>query len=196
MKTFRRVRPYVVASGALAIVIAIHGLAGGGSAPTGPGSPAPDYRATDLGGDSVALSNLFGEVILLNIWATWCPPCREEMPSMQRLYEALGPAGLRIVAVSIDAEEGSVDAGGRPGGDVADFVEEYGLTFDVWLDPSGRIQRAYRTTGVPESFIIDRDGRILRRIPGPTEWDDPAYIALFERLLAQERPPGPGSGSD
>ena len=104
---------------------------------------------------------------------------------MQRLYDTLGPAGLRIVAVSIDAAEGATDAGGRPGGDVAEFVAEYGLTFDIWLDPSGGIQRTYRTTGVPESFVLDRRGRIVRRLAGPAEWDDPAYVALFRRLLDQ-----------
>lgn len=185
MTLIRRSRPYVFAVLALGGIIGLHWLAGKRTPPAGPGAQAPEYRAVDLRGDSVAISDLAGEVVLLNVWATWCPPCREEMPSMQRLYDTLGPAGLRIVAVSIDAAEGATDAGGRPGGDVAEFVAEYGLTFDIWLDPSGGIQRTYRTTGVPESFVLDRRGRIVRRLAGPAEWDDPAYVALFRRLLDQ-----------
>ncbi len=147
------------------------------------GQAAPNFQATDLDGNPVQLTDLQGEVVLLNIWATWCPPCREEMPSMQRLEEMLGPRGLKIVAVSIDAPVGGVDPGGRPGGDVAAFGEEMGLTFPLWLDPPGLIQRAYSTTGVPESFVIDRNGTIVKKVLGPTEWDSEANVELFNRLL-------------
>lgn len=147
------------------------------------GTSAPDFAARDLDGGPVSLSDLRGEVVLLNIWATWCPPCREEMPSMERLHQRLGPEGLRVVAVSIDAEAGTFDASGRPGGNVADFVQEMGLTFDTWRDPSGRIQQTYRTTGVPESFVIDRTGTIVKKVIGPTEWDSEANVDLFRRLL-------------
>lgn len=102
---------------------------------------------------------------------------------MQRLEEMLGPRGLKIVAVSIDAPVGGVDPGGRPGGDVAAFGEEMGLTFPLWLDPPGLIQRAYSTTGVPESFVIDRNGTIVKKVLGPTEWDSEANVELFNRLL-------------
>lgn len=102
-RTLRRIRPYAVAAAILAAVMTIHWFAGERPAAVGPGALAPDYSAMDLDGAPVALSDLEGQVVLLNIWATWCPPCREEMPSMQRLYERLGPEGLRIVAVSIDA---------------------------------------------------------------------------------------------
>src|SRR5690606_16354584 len=85
------------------------------------GTAAPSFPARDLQGNPVSLDALRGEVVLLNIWATWCPPCREEMPSMQRLHDQLAEEGLRVVAVSIDAASGQVDAGGRPGGDIAAF---------------------------------------------------------------------------
>ena len=147
------------------------------------GSEAPDFVARDLQGRRVALRDLRGEVVMLNIWATWCPPCREEMPSMQRLHERLGPQGLRVVAVSIDAALGDTDAAGRAGGDVREFVEEHGLTFDVWHEPSGEIQRIYRTSGVPESFVIDRQGRIVRKVLGAMEWDSDENIEAFSRLL-------------
>lgn len=147
------------------------------------GQEAPNFQATDLEGNPVQLSDLQGEVVLLNIWATWCPPCREEMPSMQRLEKTLGPRGLKIVAVSVDAPVGLRDPGGRPGGNVEAFGEEMGLTFPLWLDPEGGIQRTYSTTGVPESFVIDRQGTIVRKVLGPVDWDSPANIELFERLL-------------
>jgi peroxiredoxin len=143
----------------------------------GPGSQAPDIRAVDLAtDDTVTVSGLAGEVILLNIWATWCGPCEEEMPSMQRLHEALGDSGLRIVAVSVDL--GSAAS-------VRAWVEERGLTFTIWQDKSGRIERAYQATGVPESFVIDREGVIVKKHWGAEEWDGPAQLALFRRLLAQ-----------
>lgn len=154
-------------------------------APVEVGSRAPDFVATDLEGNRVALADLRGQVVFLNIWATWCPPCVEEMPSMQRLYEQLGPEGLRIVGVSIDAALGSTDSAGRPGGNIRAFVQEHGLTFDIWHDPAGEIQRIYRTTGVPESFVIDRNGFIVKRVIGATEWDSIASVELFRRLLRE-----------
>ena len=149
------------------------------------GSPAPDFTARDLQGRPVSLEDLRGDVVLLNIWATWCPPCREEMPSMQRLHERLGPEGLRIVAVSIDAASGQSDAAGRAGGDVRAFGKEHGLTFEIWHDPSGEIQEVYRTTGIPETFVIDRNGVIVKKVIGATEWDSDSNVELIRRLLAK-----------
>ena len=149
------------------------------------GTAAPNVRATDMQGKPVALSELRGQVVLLNVWATWCPPCREEMPSMQRLHQELGDEGLRIVAVSIDAAPGTTDRDGRAGGDVAAFAEENGITFTIWQQPSGEVGRAYRTTGVPESFLIGKDGRIVKKVIGATEWDSPENVALIRRLLGE-----------
>src|SRR5690554_4912180 len=116
--------------GVLVLLVGVGWLVRDQFAPVEVGSVAPDYAAVDLEGNAVRLSDFDGEVVLLNIWATWCPPCREEMPSMQRLYEAAGPKGLRMVAVSIDRPLGRLDASGNRGGDVRAFVEETGLTFD------------------------------------------------------------------
>ncbi|HEV2130266.1 MAG TPA: TlpA disulfide reductase family protein [Longimicrobiaceae bacterium] len=149
------------------------------------GTSAPDFIARDLDGAPVSLGELRGQVVLLNVWATWCPPCVEEMPSMQRLHERLGPEGLRVVAVSIDAAAGERDAFGRPGGNVRTFAEEFGITFDIWRDPSGDIQRTYRTTGVPESFVINRDGVIIKKVIGATEWDAETNVELIRRLLRE-----------
>ena len=102
---------------------------------------------------------------------------------MQRLYESLGPAGLRIVAVSVDDEESVF---------VAQWVEERGLTFDVLHDQSGVIATDYQATGWPESFVIDREGVIIKKIWGPEEWDDPVESAVFRRLLGLPEPNGEG----
>ena len=102
---------------------------------------------------------------------------------MQRLHERLGPEGLRVVAVSIDAAAGERDASGRPGGNVRAFAEEFGITFAIWRDSSGEIQRIYRTTGIPEAFVIDRDGVIIKKVIGATEWDAETNVELIRRLL-------------
>ena len=164
--------------GALAALL-VTGIAFTGDiAPVGVGSEAPDFTATDLAsGQPVALAAHRGEVVLLNIWATWCLPCEQEMPSMQRLYAELAPSGLRVVAVSVDQSSPET---------VRSWVEARDLTFTVLHDPSGRIQQVYQTTGVPESFVVDRDGVIVKKIIGATEWDHPAQKALFRRLLATE----------
>lgn len=147
------------------------------------GSKAPDYEAVDLDGRPVRISDLRGEVVLLNVWATWCPPCKEEMPSMQRLHNDLGPRGLRIVAVSVDADLGIMDRVGKLGGDVDAFTREMGLTFPIWRDPSGAIQRAYWVRALPETFAINREGEIVKKWPGAVEWDSPVARDLLERLL-------------
>jgi cytochrome c biogenesis protein CcmG, thiol:disulfide interchange protein DsbE len=139
------------------------------------GSRAPDLVATDLSGQRVSMEELRGSVVLLNVWATWCPPCRAEMPSMQRLYERFRDDEFHIVAVSIDTE-GSQAA-------VRQFTDSLGLEFSIWKDPRGLVQRVYRTTGVPESYLVDRDGRVVKKVIGATEWDSPAHVELVQRLL-------------
>lgn len=144
----------------------------------GPGSEAPDFEAVDVAtGEITTLADYRGEVVLLNIWATWCKPCEEEMPSMQRLHETLGPDGLKIVAVSIDI---------APTAKVLRWVQERDLTFDVLQDRGRRIEGLYQTTGVPESYVINRAGVIVKRQIGAYEWDGPVPIALFRRLMDLE----------
>ena len=140
------------------------------------GAKAPDFRALDLGtGDSVSFREHYeGSVTLVNIWATWCVPCRVEMPAMERVYQDLAPRGFKIAAVSID--EGSPQ-------DVRAFGQDLGLSFDMLQDRSTTIQQTYQTTGVPESFLINRDGIIVKRIIGAHDWSSPVNRALVERLL-------------
>ena len=146
------------------------------------GATAPDFSAKPLaeGSTPKGIADYAGEVVLLNIWATWCGPCRVEMPSMQRLEEQLGPKGLRIVAVSVDV------AGMEPR--IREFAEELKLGFEILHDAPGEIQTGYQTTGVPETFIIGRDGRVRRRVIGADDWSSPASIAFLERLLAEPKP--------
>ncbi len=175
--------PYLVAGVAAVLVVGLAWVQRDRFTPVTPGRPAPEFTATTLDGTPRSLSDYRGRVILLNIWATWCPPCREEMPSMQRLYETIRSEDFEIVAVSVDAAKGQVDEGGREGGDLRAFAEEFGLTFPILHDPSGRIQRIYRTTGVPESFVIGRDGIIYKKVAGATRWDAPENVQLIHRLL-------------
>jgi thiol-disulfide isomerase/thioredoxin len=145
------------------------------------GARAPSLAVEDLAtGDTVDLRDRYrGHVTLVNIWATWCIPCRQEMPAMQKAYARLKDDGFIIAAVSID--EGGPET-------VRDFVREFGLTFDVLQDRSGRISTLYQTTGVPESFLLDKDGVIVKRVIGAHDWASPANIALIERLLGKLRP--------
>ena len=148
------------------------------------GRVAPEFHVAELTGGEVSLSDYEGRVVLMNVWATWCPPCLQEMPSMQRLYEAFPDGDFEILAISVDARLGEVDVGGKRGGDVAAFAKELGLTFTILHNPSGDIQQLYQTTGVPESFLIGKDGVIVKKVSGPTEWDATENQELVRRLLA------------
>jgi len=138
------------------------------------GSRAPDFHAVDLAsGRATTLADYKGKVILLNIWATWCQPCRVEMPAIERLHKKLGGTDFQVVSVSIDVDGDSV---------VTAFARNLGLTFQILHNQSGDIQQIYQTTGVPESFVIDRDGIIVKKVIGAAEWDGPVNETLIERL--------------
>jgi len=147
------------------------------------GFRAPDFAVADEQGETVTLATYAGRVVLLNVWATWCGPCREEMPSMQRLYDRFSPEDFEIAAISVDALPDRTDEQGNPGGDPFAFARDLGLTFPILLDPSGEIQRIYRTSAVPESFLIGRDGVIYKKVAGSTDWESPANIELVRRLV-------------
>ncbi len=160
----------------LSLLLAV-AVAGCGAAPrVAVGAPAPDFEAIDLAtGATVSLARDYrGQVTLVNVWATWCGPCREEIPSLQELYRELGPRGLRIAAVSIDA-----DSAER----VQAFMDSFGVTFDVLHDPVNTIQERYRSEKVPESFLIARDGRIVKIEYGAREWHSDGMRRLVAALL-------------
>lgn len=145
------------------------------------GSRAPAFGGTVVAAGAPetakSLADYKGDVVLLNVWATWCGPCRTEMPSIQRLHETYGPKGLKIVAVSID------DPGKKP--DVRKFLAEYKLSFEVLHDSLGAVQGAYQTTGVPETFVIGRDGVIYKKVIGAADWSSGPNRALIEQLLRE-----------
>jgi peroxiredoxin len=139
------------------------------------GMALTDFTLSDLQGHAVRLSDLRGQVVFINVWATWCPPCIEEMPTIQKLYDRLHARGLEVLAVSIDALGEQV---------VAPFMQSRQLSFPVLLDTQSMLERLYQTGGVPESFIVDKQGRLVEKIVGPRDWAHPNMITMFERLLA------------
>jgi thiol-disulfide isomerase/thioredoxin len=142
-------------------------LAGGGAV----GTTAPDYGAVTLDGDSVSLAALRGRLVLLNIWATWCPPCREEIPALQRLHERHAAAGLEVVGVSIDSR--------GEGENIRTFLEGYGVTYPIWHDPVDRVTTSFRAQGVPTTVLIDREGTVIWRHVGPVTDDDETLNRLI-----------------
>ena len=136
--------------------------------------PAQDFELRTLKGDYVKLSDYRGKVVFLNIWATWCPPCREEMPSMESLYRRLKGRPFEMLAVSIDREgEKAV----RP------FAAKYGLTFPVLLDPESKTYRLYGLTGVPETFIVDKNGMVVKKVIGAQYWVKKEWLDYFDRII-------------
>jgi len=132
----------------------------------------------------VELSSFSGRVVLLNFWATWCEPCEREMPAMERLYQALPRDDFELVAVAIDDKEEDVRA----------FQERYQLSFPILLDLDQAVYAGYQTMGVPESLLIDRDGRIVERYVGPREWDAIEYRSRIQELIdGGRRVPAPSS---
>ena len=136
---------------------------------------APDFSVPDLGGQAVRLSALRGKVVLLNLWTTWCPPCREEMPSMERLYARLRDRDFQLLAISQDED------GKRA---VEPFVRDLGLSFPVLVDPEHQVGDRYGVWGYPESFLIDRNGYVVERVIGPRDWASAASVAALESLIA------------
>jgi peroxiredoxin len=152
------------------------------------GSTAPDFRAKVLGENRYkTLADYKGKVVLLNVWATWCPPCLAELPSLQRLHEAYGDKGLKLVAVSIDdyVTEDSIRA----------FAKNLGITFEILHDSTHDIERVYQTTGYPETFVIGPEGTIRKKWIGPDDWSSQGNRALVAQLLGLPTP-RPSDGAD
>jgi peroxiredoxin len=141
----------------------------------GTGYAAPDFALPDLQGKLYRLSDYRGRVVFLNLWATWCPPCRMEMPNMEALYKRLAHRDFVMLAVAED------EGGAAP---VRSFVRDVGLSFPVLLDPEATLSPRYGATGYPETFIINRNGQVVNHTIGPAEWDSEQMVAYFEQLLA------------
>lgn len=136
-------------------------------------SMAPAITVNALDGKPLNLPDLKGKVVLLNFWATWCPPCREEIPSMMKLNSAMTGKPFQMVAVSIDE-------GGRPA--IESFFKTSGFSLPVYTDPDNRAAKTYGITGVPETFIIDKSGILLKKVIGPMAWDSPDVLSYVEGL--------------
>ena len=171
---------------ALAVVVAaITGLAYAGAfeiatSRVTPGSPAPDFRAATLDAHPITktIADYRGQVVLLNLWATWCGPCEWEMPGIEALHRDFAPSGLKVVAVAVD----------DPGFEqrVRDFVARKGLTFEILSEGSGKIEADYEARGIPATYLIGRDGLIRKRVAGASDWNSPANRALVAQLLGKE----------
>ncbi|MFN3750382.1 MAG: TlpA family protein disulfide reductase [Thiobacillus sp.] len=144
-----------------------------------PASPAPQLKAQDLAGATRTLADYRGKVVLLNFWASWCPPCLREMPSMERLRVKMTGRPLAIVAVDSAETREDVDA----------FLAKMQVGFPVLLDPDGSNTKRWKVFALPTTFLLDAAGRIRYVLTGPTEWDEGEALAKIEALLA-ERPPG------
>ncbi len=136
---------------------------------------APEFSLELLSDDSQAtLSDYRGKVVLLNFWATWCTPCREEMPAMQTLWKRYRAEGFEIVAVAADRR-------GRK--NVAPFIAEHGVEYPVLLDPGGEVRNRYEVVGLPMSYLIGRDGKISGRVVGMIDWASADAYTMIEALL-------------
>lgn len=140
------------------------------------GSQAPEFRLLDMNGRFVALSDMQGKVVLLNFWATWCGPCRVEMPSMEALYQSYRDKGLEILAVSVDEQGPAVT---RP------FQEDRGLTFPILHDRDYQVGLLYGARSLPMTYIIDRKGTIRERVFGSREWDTPQARQSILKILEE-----------
>ncbi len=174
---------------ALGAALAIAGLGAGRAllrdelSPVGVGTAAPDFKAytLDTPAEVKTLADYRGQVVLINLWATWCAPCRVEMPSIEKLTQAYADQGLRVVAISAD-EAGTEDQ-------IRRFVSDFALTFEILHDrggQAGKVSKDYQTSGYPETIIIGRDGIIRKKLLGAHDWNSAENRGLIERLLAEK----------
>lgn len=145
------------------------------NAPPRVGEEARAYAAVTLAGDTVSLESLRGDVVLLNLWATWCTPCREETPYLQEIYEEHRDQGFHIVGASMDTRN-QADA-------VRMFVEEYAVSYTILHDPAMRAMDLYQAIGLPATFLIDREGTLRWLRFGPIPEDDPEFLAALDAVL-------------
>lgn len=138
-----------------------------------PGDRAPEFRLTDQQGLGVGLDDYAGKLVLLNFWATWCPPCVQEMPSLNEIYERHRDSGFVVLGISVDedAEQYSY------------FLQQFGVTFPTARDPERSVSSRYGTQKYPESYLISRDGRVLRKYVGPEDWTRPEIANYLRSVL-------------
>lgn len=145
--------------------------------PVSVGSQVPPFSAVTVDGTNrtKTLADYKGKVVLVNVWATWCGPCRVEMPSIEKLHREFGPQGLAVIGISIDLP--GMDA------EIRAYAKELDLTFEVLHGDRDAIQKAYQITGYPETFIVGREGTIRKKVIGAADWSSDANRALIRELL-------------
>ena len=151
------------------------------------GEPAPGFELPRLGGEPLSLESMRGKVVYVNLWATWCGPCREEAPSLQKLYAELHDEGFEILAATIDAPSdlSKVEA----------FRKEFGLSYPILLDAEKTVYHRYGATAVPESYLVDAQGRLVEAYIGPRDFSDPRYGRLIRQLLEERGDVDAGEGA-
>ncbi len=159
----------------LACCLALFVTACGESPVASVGKPAPDFDTIDMEGKIWSLSKLKGQVVFVNFWATWCAPCREEMPSMERLYAKLPKDKFKMIALFNNDQPALVKG----------FVAKLGLTMPILDDQKNIIGIKYGLTGLPETFIIDKQGVIREKFIGPAEWDSPENVQMLTKYINQ-----------
>ncbi len=135
---------------------------------------APDFTLPDIDGKKMTLSDYRGSIVFLNFWATWCVTCEEEMPSMEKLYQRFKGKKFEMLTVSID-KEGEEK--------ILPYLKKFELTFPALLDPKGKVSQLYKTTGVPETFIINKSGMIVHKAVGPRDWSTASVIETFGKMV-------------
>ena len=139
------------------------------------GEVAPDFTLPGLTQGSFALANYKQQVVVLNFWATWCPPCVEETPGLEKFAARVQPKGVTVIGVSVDQDRAALEK----------FVSDYHLSYPVALDPDRALAARYGTFQFPETYIIDRHGRVAERIIGPIDWQDPRILSFVESLAPE-----------
>lgn len=137
------------------------------------GQKAPEFTLKDLSGNQVSLSSFKGNTVLLNFWATWCPPCKDEMPSVEKLHQRMKQRGLIVLAVSVDTSRAKVQ----------EFVKEHPVSFSVLHDATLSVSRSYKVFSLPITFIIDKRGVIVEKHFGHRDWSKPEMVRSIEALL-------------
>jgi peroxiredoxin len=137
------------------------------------GEPAPAFSLPTLDGNATELGSLRGRVVLVNLWASWCPPCLAEMPSLQRLHQKLAAEGLVVLGVSADEDEK----------DIRQALAKIPVSFPILRDPEGRMANQYRATGYPETYLVDKQGLLQATFIGPHEWDSPEVLQKVRHYL-------------
>jgi peroxiredoxin len=135
---------------------------------------APDFQLPDLNGVEVSLSSQRGKVVLLNFWATWCPPCREEMPSMQRLVKTLEDEPFVLLAVNVEADGPQT---------VPPIIAQGAYSFPVLFDQDGHVRKSYGVAKYPETFVIDADGVVVEKVVGGIDWSQPQVVSYLRALI-------------